>query len=110
MEFMVKPVFKINDNITLTTQFTALQDHVWGDDANPKDHEHSFPVSSGGEDSIDPANNFDWKAAYMTIKSPIGGFIVGRYIDTPWGIGFGDSTASHDTPGATAVTRTGSCG
>ena len=35
MEFMLKPVFKINDNITLTTQFTALQDHVWGDDAIP---------------------------------------------------------------------------
>ena len=30
MEFMAKPVFKINDNITLTTQFTALESHVWG--------------------------------------------------------------------------------
>ena len=25
MEFMAKPVFKVNDNITLTTQFTALR-------------------------------------------------------------------------------------
>jgi hypothetical protein len=100
MELMVKPVFKINDNITLTTQFTALQDHVWGDDANPKATVFPFPVGSGGTDQIDPTNNFDWKAAYMTIKSPIGGFIVGRYIDTPWGIGFGDSTGSHDTAGS----------
>ena len=36
MELMVKPVFKINDNITLTTQFTALQDHVWGETPMPK--------------------------------------------------------------------------
>jgi hypothetical protein len=46
MELMVKPVFKINDNITLTTQFTALQDHVWGDDANPNSHRLSFPLSA----------------------------------------------------------------
>ena len=44
---------------------------------------------------IDNNENFDWKAAYMTIKTSIGGFIVGRYIDTPWGTGLGDSTASH---------------
>ncbi len=105
MELMVKPVFKINDNITLTTQFTALQDHVWGDDANPKATVFPFPVGSGGTDQIDPANNFDWKAAYMTIKSPIGGFIVGRYIDTPWGTGFGDSTASHDTTGTNSLQK-----
>jgi hypothetical protein len=94
MELMVKPVFKINENITLTTQFTALEEHVWGDDANPKNTTFTWPLPNGTA-GIDPTNNFDWKAAYMTIKSPIGGFIVGRYIDTPWGLGLGDSTASH---------------
>ncbi|MBC2711961.1 MAG: hypothetical protein HGJ94_13520 [Desulfosarcina sp.] len=90
MELMVKPVFKVNDNITLTTQFTALQDHVWGTDANSKLNETN-PLAP----DIDDTNNIDWKAAYMTIKSPIGGFIIGRYIDTPWGTAMGDSTASH---------------
>ncbi len=84
MEFMAKPVFKITDNITLTTQFTGLEGHVWGD--NPSD---------AGSNFDDDYNNFEWKAAYMTIKTGIGGFIVGRYIDTPWGTGLGDSTASH---------------
>jgi len=90
MEFMAKPVFKINDNITLTTQFTALEDHVWGTDASSQLNETN-PLAP----DIDDSNNIDWKAAYMTIKTSIGGFIVGRYIDTPWGTALGDSTASH---------------
>jgi hypothetical protein len=90
MELMIKPVFKVNDNITLTTQFTALQDHVWGTDASAPSEEND-PLSP----KMDNNNNLDWKAAYMTIKSPIGGFILGRYIDTPWGTPLGDSTASH---------------
>jgi hypothetical protein len=95
MEFMAKPVFKINDNITLTTQFTALQDHVWGDDTLAEYSTFPFPVADGGTPQVDNSSNFDWKAAYLTIKTPIGGFIVGRYIDTPWGTTIGDSTASH---------------
>lgn len=89
MEFMAKPVFKINDNITLTTQFTALE-HVWGKDADP-----ALTTDNPLTSDVDPSNNFDWKAAYMTIKTKIGGFVIGRYIDTPWGTGLGDSTASH---------------
>ena len=92
MEFMAKPVFKVNDNITLTTQFTALQDHVWGTDASgPDDEADSNPLAP----KMDNNENFDWKAAYLTIKTPIGGFIAGRYIDTGWGTGLGDSSASH---------------
>ena len=90
MEFMAKPVFKVNDNITLTTQFTALEDHVWGTDDNAQLNEDN-PFAP----DIDDGNNFDWKAAYMTIKTPIGGFVIGRYIDSAWGTGLGDSTASH---------------
>ena len=44
---------------------------------------------------MDNNENFDWKAAYLTIKTPIGGFIAGRYIDSAWGTGLGDTTASH---------------
>ncbi|WP_319405852.1 hypothetical protein [uncultured Desulfosarcina sp.] len=90
MEFMAKPVFKINDNITLTTQFTALQGHVAGTDASGQ-FESDNPLAP----KMDNSENFDWKAAYMTIKTGIGGFIIGRYIDTPWGTALGDSTASH---------------
>lgn len=90
MELMMKPVFKVNDNITLTTQFTALQDHTWGTDASrPSDVDD--PLSP----KMDNNENFDWKAAYMTVKTSIGGFIVGRYIDTAWGTGLGDSNAAH---------------
>jgi len=89
MEFMAKPVFKINENITLTTQFTALEGHVWGVDDRDTDYSGIGKYDGSGE------NNFDWKAAYLTIKTPIGGFIAGRYIDTPWGTTFADSTASH---------------
>ncbi len=92
MEFMAKPVFKVNDNITLTTQFTALQDHVWGTNASgPDDEAASNPLVP----EMDNNENFDWKAAYLTIKTPIGGFIAGRYIDSAWGTGLGDTTASH---------------
>lgn len=90
MEFMAKPVFKINDNITLTTQFTALQDHTVGNDASAPSN-----VVDPLAPKMDNSENFDWKAAYLTIKTPIGGFILGRYIDTPWGTPLGDSTASH---------------
>jgi hypothetical protein len=90
MEFMAKPVFKINENITLTTQFTALEGHVWGVDAGDMDYS-----ALGKYNGMDDENNFEWKAAYLTIKTPIGGFIAGRYIDTPWGTGFADSTSSH---------------
>ena len=95
MELMVKPVFKVNDNITITTQFTALESHVWGTD--PSEAETStipWPLPDGTT-TTDNGGDFDWKAAYMTLKTPIGGFIIGRYIDTPWGLGLGDSTASH---------------
>ncbi len=93
MEFMAKPVFKVTDNITITTQFTALQDHVWGTDASgPPSNEAVDNPLAPKQDNVE---NFDWKAAYMTIKTSIGGFIIGRYIDTPWGTALGDSTASH---------------
>jgi hypothetical protein len=90
MELMVMPVFRVNDNISLTTQFTALQDHVWGSDASAPSDDND-PLAP----KMDNNKNFDWKAAYMTIKTSIGGFIIGRYIDSPWGTGLGDSTASH---------------
>lgn len=95
MEFMAMPVFKINDNVTLTTQFTALESHVWGTETQAEVSTFTWPILQGGSTEVDNGSNFDWKAAYMTIKTPIGGFIVGRYIDTPWGLGLGDSTASH---------------
>jgi hypothetical protein len=101
MEFMAKPVFKINDNITLTTQFTALQGHTWGQPEGNSVNYNDHTLTSDFENwdlypyRTDDPNNFEWKAAYMTIKTPIGGFVIGRYIDTPWGTGLGDSTASH---------------
>ncbi|PIE68219.1 MAG: hypothetical protein CSA23_00015 [Deltaproteobacteria bacterium] len=101
MEFMAEPVFKINDNISLTTQFTALQGHVWGQPEGNSVNYNDHTLTSDFEAwdiypyRTDNPSNLEWKAAYMTLKTSIGGFIIGRYIDTPWGTGLGDNTLSH---------------
>jgi len=79
MRLRVKTVYKVTDNISLTTRFDAL-DKVWGDD---------------DEDGSD-IENIDFDAAYMTIKTPIGGFVVGRYPTTKFGTGLADSADNKD--------------
>ncbi|MBI9084560.1 MAG: hypothetical protein JEZ11_13250 [Desulfobacterales bacterium] len=74
----IKAVFKISDNISFTTQLDALE-RKWGTDT----------VNSG-----DDKTNVDFQHAYATIKTPVGGLLVGRLIGSQWGpSGMGDSNS-----------------
>jgi hypothetical protein len=79
MRLRVKTTYNVTDHVSLTTRFDAL-DKVWGDD---------------DEDASD-AENIDFDVAYMTIKTPVGGFIVGRYPTTKFGTGLADSADNKD--------------
>ena len=79
MRLRIKTIYNVTDNVSLTTRFDAL-DRTWGTD--PED-------GSDGE-------NIDFKNAYMTIKTPIGGFIVGRYPTSKFGTGLADSASDED--------------
>ena len=77
MQFRLQTVFKVNDILSVTTRFDALDDKVWGEGA-------------GTVDSID----FD--RAYMTIKAPIGTFFVGRMKGGAFGTTFVDTEGERD--------------
>ena len=78
MQFRLKTVFKVNDILSVTTRFDALDDEVWGDTPN------------------DAAADIDFDRAYMTIKAPIGTFYVGRQIAGVWGTSFLDGEIDKD--------------
>jgi hypothetical protein len=94
--------FKINDNVTLITRFEAL-DKKWGTNQNTKavdvgdtdtavvgtDHNHNALFTDEG-------GNFTWEEAFVVIKTKIGGFVIGRMPDGPWGTDFGDTTDPAD--------------
>ncbi len=78
-------IFKITDNTTLVTRFKALQER-WG--TNEYDALGTSAYSSG--------KNFNWEEAFMVIKTKIGGFVIGRMPDGPWGTDFHDTTDPAD--------------
>ena len=82
MSFRLQTVFKVSDNLSVTTRFDALDGHVWGttDDA----------ATSGA------AGNISFDRAYMTIKSGIGTFTIGRQAGGGWGTTFADSVTEKD--------------
>ena len=79
MRLRVKATYNVTDNITLTTRFDAL-DRTWGTD-------------KGDDNNIE---NIDFKDAFLTIKTPLGGFIIGRYPTTNFGTGLYDSSNDKD--------------
>jgi hypothetical protein len=79
MRLRVKTTYNITDNVSLTTRFDAL-DRTWGTD----------------DEDVSDAENIDFDAAYMTIKTPVGGLIVGRYPTTKFGTGLADSADNKD--------------
>jgi hypothetical protein len=76
MRFRLQTVFKVNDILSVTTRFDAMDDRKW--------------EGKGGTGGVD----FD--RAYMTIKAPIGSFYVGRMAAAAWGTLFLDSETSMD--------------
>ncbi len=94
MKFRLKTDFKINDNIKLTTQFDALDNKRFGEDDTVTATTTTMPLSTGGFQSTTTVNeksNIDWDVAYATVKTPIGGFLFGRWYGTAWGTDFADS-------------------
>ena len=79
MRLRIKTTYNVTDSVSLTTRFDAL-DKVWGTD----------------DEDVSDAVNIDFDAAYMTIKTPIGGFIVGRYLTSKFGTGLADTAGSED--------------
>jgi len=89
--FRLKTTFEITENISVTGQFDAL-DKYWG-----KDDDQYFDANSLSYKNVDTDDNLDWDTAYATIKTKVGGFLVGRQWNTQWGcFGIGDSTGPVD--------------
>lgn len=80
MRFRLETVFKVSDNLSVTTRFDALDGKVWGD----------------ADDANTAAGNIDFDRAYMTIKAPIGQFDIGRMLGGTWGTSFNDTAAEND--------------
>jgi len=85
MRFRLQTVFKASDILSVTTRFDALDGYVWGED------DTVAPSDVGGN-----ANNINFDRAYMTIKSPVGDFNIGRMSGGAWGTTFIDSETEKD--------------
>ncbi|MCP3955451.1 MAG: porin [Desulfobacterales bacterium] len=79
----IKPVIMVNDNISITTQFDVLE-RTWGTS------DESAPGTTGSDDNID----VDY--GYATLKTPVGGFLVGRMPGSSWGTSFLDNKQPKD--------------
>lgn len=89
--FRLKTTFEITENISVTGQFDAL-DKYWG-----KSDDQVFDPSTLSMRNVDSDDNIDWDTAYATIKTKVGGFLVGRQWNTQFGcFGIGDSTGPVD--------------
>jgi hypothetical protein len=82
MRFELQTVFKVSDILSVTARFDALEDHVWGDT--------DAAVTSGD------VGNVNFNRAYMTIKSPVGKFVIGRAGVGYWGTTFVDTETEKD--------------
>ncbi|RZB34442.1 MAG: hypothetical protein SRB1_00210 [Desulfobacteraceae bacterium Eth-SRB1] len=80
MRFRLQTVFKVTDNLSVTTRFDALE-KVWGDG--------DLPAAPGDD-------NIDFDRAYMTIKTDFGKFDVGRMKGGAWGTSFVDNEGDFD--------------
>jgi hypothetical protein len=98
MRFRLQTVFKVNDILSVTTRFDALDDKVWGDTDETTATSNSTlgwppPVV---RTTTDVNSDIDFDRAYMTIKAPIGTFFIGRQKAFAWGTSFIDSEGEAD--------------
>lgn len=102
MRFRLQTIFKVNENISVTTRFDALDNKVWGDkfpaykSSNALWNGTSTAPAYTYDNTPDSQANVDFDRAYATIKTPIGGFLFGRMKDSSWGTSFGDSEGDGD--------------
>ena len=85
MRFRLQTTFKVNDILSVTTRFDALEKE-WG---------------NGDDSTADPTGaidnkDIDFERAYMTIKTDIGDLHIGRMAAGTWGTSFLDSGTSAD--------------
>ena len=80
MRFRLQTVFKVSDNLSVTTRFDAL-DREWG---------------SANDDMGTMTENIDFDRAYMTIKTGIGTFNIGRQKAWAFGTSFLDYEGEED--------------
>lgn len=91
MRLRVKTDFTITDDLKLTTRFDALEKVL-----SSKDSAFDNGVNDTGIDSDTDDDNIDFDRAYMTWKSPIGLFQVGRMEGVTWGTTWCDDEADTD--------------
>lgn len=82
MELELNTVFKVSDNLSLTTRIMGLSDKKWGDSDDPADG--------------DIADDLDIDHIYMTIKTGFGKFDIGRMASGVFGTSFVDSEYEAD--------------
>lgn len=104
MRLRLKTVFTITDNLSLTTRLDGV-DKRWGDDDNSKATSDSTSLSGTPSasyplvkttTSVEDDDNIDLEWVYMTIKTGIGGFLVGRQKGNAWGLPFADTEGPRD--------------
>jgi hypothetical protein len=77
-------VFKVTDNLSLTTKIMGLEDKNWGTTDN-------INADTDPGDSIGGSgNDLDLDHVYMTIKTDFGKFDIGRMLGGPFGNDFVD--------------------
>jgi hypothetical protein len=81
MRLRVQTDIKVNDNLSLTTRFDALDGKLWGNT--------DLPAAPSG-------NNIDWDRAFMTIKTDFGLFQIGRKTGGTFGLTVFDSEGERD--------------
>ncbi|MBW1741448.1 MAG: hypothetical protein JRJ42_10010 [Deltaproteobacteria bacterium] len=79
MRFRLQTVFKVSDNLSVTTRFDALDNKQWG---------------TG--DTVGTASNIDWDRAYLTAKFDLFDLYVGRMSAGTYGLVFNDSGTEAD--------------
>lgn len=104
MRLRLKAVFEINKHVSLTTRLDAL-DKRWGDTDESKATSRST-MNSGTVSlaypqvttatSVEDDDNIDFEWAYLTIKTGLGGFLVGRQRGNVWGINFAETEYARD--------------
>ncbi len=91
MRLRVKTDFIVSDDLKLTTRFDALEKVL-----SSKDSAFDNGHNDTGIDSDTDDDNIDFDRAYLTWKSPIGLFQVGRMEGVTWGTKFSDDEDDTD--------------
>lgn len=91
MRLRVQTEFTVTDDLKLITRFDALEKVL-----SSKDSAFTTTYNDTGWDSDADDDNIDFDRAYISWKSPIGLFEVGRMMGVVWGTSFCDDESDTD--------------